>query len=257
MECRIDGKSAIVTGSSKGIGRGIAEELARSGADVTVTWHTDKVGAEETAQVIRDLGRKANIVQLDVSYDDQVEAMVASHVAAFGGLDIMVANAGGMLPGKLHEISNKDFDLIMRSNLYGPLFCLRYAARQMIAQGRGGRVITISSVHEEAQTPGSGAYCISKSGLRMLMRQAAAELGEHKITVNGIAPGMIVTPLNSNIMSDPELLKKHADMIVLREAGYPKDIAHMATFLASDMASYCTGGTYYVDGGWMLTWHPV
>jgi glucose 1-dehydrogenase len=128
----------------------------------------------------------------------------------------------------------------------------------MIAQGGNGRIIAISSVHEEACTDGGGPYAVSKAGLRNLVRTMAIELGEYGITVNGIAPGMTVTPgMNTAIYNDEKLREERAQLIVLKRAGYPEDIANMAVFLASDAASYCTGATYYVDGGWMLTHPPV
>ena len=257
MDCRLDGKTAIVTGSSKGIGQGIAEEFGRSGASVTVTWHHDKDGAEKTAATIREAGSKAQIVQVDVSQEAEVEAMVDSHMAEFGRLDIMVANAGIGGRSKLHEMPTETWNRVLGTNLHGPFFCARRASQEMIRQGQGGRIITISSVHEEAPSPGGGAYHVSKGGLRNLMRAMALELGEFGITVNGIAPGMTVTPLNGQILADPKLRQQRADMIALHEAGYPKDIANMATYLASDAGSYCTGSTFFVDGGWMLTWPPV
>jgi len=257
MEIRLDGKTAIVTGSSKGIGKGIAEEFGRSGAKVTVNYHGDERGAQETAEVIRAAGSEAIVVQADVSDEDQVEKMVDAHLAAFGRLDVMVANAGIGRNAKLHEMSTALWEEVIRTNLYGPFFCARRSAREMIRQGEGGRIITISSVHEESPSVGGGAYCASKGGIRNLMRSLALELGPHGITVNGIAPGMTVTPLNDRIFTDLEERQRRADQVVMREAGYPHDIANMATFLASDAASYVTGTTHFVDGGWMLTWPPV
>jgi glucose 1-dehydrogenase len=257
MDLRLDGKVALVTGSSKGIGRGIAEQLARSGVDVTITFENDASGAEETATVVREAGRRALVHQVDVADEAAVDALYAAHLAEFGRLDILVNNAGISIPGLLHEISTGTWDRILRTNLYGAFFCMRAAARQMILQGDGGRIITISSVHEEACNANGGPYCVSKAGLRNLMRTMAIELGEHGITVNGIAPGMTVTPMNHTILTDLERRQEKANQIVLRKAGFPEDIANMAVFLASDAAHYCTGSTYYVDGGWMLTWPPV
>jgi glucose 1-dehydrogenase len=258
MDLRLDGKVALVTGSSKGIGKGIAEELARSGADVTITYEEDKSGAEETAAVVREQGRRALIVQVDVADEAQVDRLYRAHLAEFGRLDILVNNAAIVSHGRIHEMSTETWRKVMSANLDGAFFCMRAAARQMIAQGGNGRIIAISSVHEEACTDGGGPYAVSKAGLRNLVRTMAIELGEHGITVNGIAPGMTVTPgMNTAIFNDEKLREERAQLIVLKRAGYPQDIANMAVFLASDAASYCTGATYYVDGGWMLTHPPV
>ena len=257
MEIRLDGKVALVTGSSKGIGKGIAEEFARSGADVTVVYSSDQPGAEETADVVRSAGKRALVVQVDVTVEAQVENLFAQHMMEFGRIDILVANAGIGLPGKIHEMETSTWDRVIKTNLYGPFYCMRLAARQMVAQGEGGRIIAVTSVHEESQAASSGPYGASKGGLRNLTRAMAVELGEHGITVNNLAPGMIVTPMNSGIMEDLDERKRRADLIVMKEAGYPQDIANMATFLASAAASYCTGATYFVDGGWMLTYPPV
>lgn len=224
---------------------------------MTVVYWTDAAGAEETAGVVRAAGKRALIVRADVSKEEDVDRLFAEHMAEFGRLDILVANAGIGNPGKVHEIDTAAWDLVIKTNLYGPFFCMRLAARQMIAQGGGGRIIAITSVHEESQAASSGPYGASKGGLRNLTRAMAVELGEYGITVNNIAPGMTVTPMNAGIVDDLEERKRRANLIVLREAGYPQDIANMAVFLASDAGSYCTGATYLVDGGWMLTYPPV
>jgi glucose 1-dehydrogenase len=258
MELRLDGKVALVTGSSSGIGQGIAAALAQAGANVTVTYSSDRDGAETTADTVRAHGQRAFVAQVDVGAEEQVERLFTDHLTEFGRLDIFVNNAGIGAPGKIHEITTEQWDKVLRVNLYGAFFGMRLAARQMIAQGDGGRIITISSVHEESCSVGGGPYCVSKAGLRNLMRTMAIELGEHGITVNGIAPGMIVTEgMNRRAMEDEAYAAAAAELIVAKRVGRPADIANMAVFLASDQASYCTGATYYVDGGWMLTWPPV
>lgn len=257
MELRLDGKVALVTGSSSGIGKGIVEEFARSGADVTITCQDNEAGAHEAAAYVRSRGRRALTVQVDVGDEASVDRLFEEHLAEFGRLDILVNNAGMSTGGRLHEIPTSTWRELLAVNLDGAFFCMRLAARQMIAQGSAGRIITISSVHEEACSDGAGPYCVSKAGLRNLMRTMAIELGEYGITVNGIAPGMTVTAMNEELLKDPDLLDERASQIVLKKAGYPQDIANMAVFLASDAASYCTGATYYVDGGWMLTQPPV
>ena len=196
MELRLNGKVALVTGSSSGIGRGIAERFAASGADVTVTYHGNRAGADETAERVRAHGRRAEIVQVDVGDEAAVERLFAHHLAAFGRIDILVNNAGMGISGAIHELATADWERVLRTNLYGPFFCARLAARAMIERGEGGRILNIGSVHEEACWPNDGAYCVAKAGLRNLTRTQAIELGPHGITVNGIAPGMILTSMN-------------------------------------------------------------
>lgn len=258
MELRLDGKSALVTGASSGIGQQIAITFAEAGANVTIVYHRDLAGAEETAARVRAHGRRALIHQADVGVEAEVDALFSAHFNEFGGLDVLVNNAGIGKHGLLHEQPLEDFERVMRTNFYGALYCSRFAARAMIAAGRGGRIINISSVHEEACWPGEGAYAISKVALRNLTRTMAIELGPERITVNDIAPGMIATEgMNKRAVEDERYREEAAKQIVVRRVGRPDDVAAMALFLASDAGSYCTGSTHYVDGGWMLTWPPV
>lgn len=257
MELRLDNKVALVTGSDSGIGQGIAKAFAESGADVVVTWRTDRAGAEETARMVTDAGRQALIVQVDVADASAVEAMFAELDARFGRIDIMVNNAGIGSNGAVHDLAFDDWQRVLDVNLNGTFRCSALAARRMLAQGDGGRIINITSVHEEACSSTGSAYNASKAAVRNLTRTQAIELAPHGITVNVIAPGMIVTPMNKRAQDDPDYLAWAAAQIPARRAGYPEDIANMAVFLASDAASYCTGSTFFVDGGWMLTRPPV
>jgi glucose 1-dehydrogenase len=257
MELRLDGKVALVTGSDSGIGQGIARRFAESGADVVIHFHTDRDGAAETARMVTDAGRRAHVVLGDVGSEKDVEWMFGEIDAAFGRIDILVNNAGQGGGGQIHELDPAVWERVLRTNLTGPFLTSRQAGRRMIAQGDGGRIINISSVHEEACSAGGGPYCVSKAGLRNLTRTQAIELAPHGITVNDIAPGMILTPMNRRAWNDADYLRAAEAQIPLRRAGQPADIAHMALFLASDAGSYCTGSTFYVDGGWMLTWPPV
>lgn len=257
MEFRLDDRAALVTGSDSGIGRSIAETYAEAGADVTVTYFTDKEGAEETVRRIESKGRRGIVVQVDVGDQDAVEHLFQQHDQEFGKLDILVNNAGMGIGGEIKDLSFDDWNRVLSTNLNGPFLCTQQAARRMLAQKGPGRIINISSVHEEACWANGGAYNVSKGGLRNLMRTAATELGPHGITVNGIAPGMILTPLNKVAISNDAYLREAEEQINVRRAGLPVDVAGMALYLASDAASYCNGSTYYVDGGWMLTWPPV
>ncbi len=259
MEIRLDEKIALVTGASSGIGQGIAAALAAAGADVAVNYRSHADGAEETAQRVRAAGRRALTVRADVGQPADVEAMFRRVDDELGPIDILVANAGHGSPGSpLHETTWEDWNKVLGSNLDGPFLCGQQAARRMIARGNGGRIINISSVHEEAcNTPDSGPYCVSKGALRNLTRAMALELGPLGITVNDVAPGMILTPLNQRALVDDDYLAFAESQIAVRRAGTPQDVAGMVLFLCSDHASYCNGGTYLVDGGWMLNWPPV
>jgi glucose 1-dehydrogenase len=257
MELRLDGKTALITGASRGIGRGIAERFAESGADLTIVFHNDEAGANEVADYAQSLGRKAIAVKADVGDQDQVRDAVAKHLAEFGRFDILVNNAGIGGGGLLYQVPIEKFDRVMKTNLYGPLFFSQLAAKQMIKQGEGGRIINITSVHEEAAFAGDGGYGASKGGLKNLTRTLAAELGPFGITVNSLGPGMILTDMNGRALVDDKYREDAAAQIVMRRAGLPQDIGNMAVFLASDAASYCTGTTHFVDGGWLLTWPPV
>jgi len=257
VELRLDGKVALVTGSDSGIGRGIAELFARSGADVAVHYYSDEAGARETAAMVEAAGRRTLVVQADVGDEGDVARVFGEVDAAFGRIDILVNNAGQGGGGPVQDLDPAVFDRVLKTNLYGPFLCTRQAASRMIAQGNGGRVINITSVHQEAPSPGSSPYLASKGGLRNLTRTTALDLAPYGITANNIAPGMILTPMNQYAIDDAERRAAAETHIPIGRAGTPADIANMALFLASEAASYCTGSTYYVDGGWMLTWPPV
>ncbi len=258
MELRLDGKVALITGADSGIGQGIAKAFAESGADVAIGYRSDAEGAAHTAELVEAAGRKALVLQGDLAIQADVDRMFATFDETFGHLDIMVNNAGLGRRGAVHEIDIADWDYAIQVNLYGTFRCSAHAARRMIAQGYpGGRIINITSVHQEACNPNSSAYDVSKAGVRNLTRVQALELAPYGVTVNNIAPGMILTPMNQRAIDDPEHLAWVEAQIPMLRGGLPADIANMATFLASEAASYCTGSTFFVDGGWMLTQPPV
>ena len=258
MDLRLDGRVALITGSDSGIGRGIAQIFAEGGADVVVNYHTDEAGAKETAQLVENAGQRAIVVQADVGNPADVERMFAALDEAFGRIDILVNNAGVGTRGAVHELEFDAWSRVLATNLNGTFLCSQQAARRMIAQGTpGGRILNITSVHEEACSGTGSPYNVSKAGIRNLTRTQAIELAQYGITVNNIAPGMILTPMNKHALEDKEVEERAAAQIPMLRAGLPEDIAHMAIFLASDAASYCTGSTFFVDGGWMLTRPPV
>ncbi len=225
MELRLDGKVALITGSDSGIGRQIAATFAANGADVTVTYHTDQAGAEETAAMVRANGQRTIVQQVDVGMPDAVERLFAAHDEAFGQIDILVNNAGMGIHGHVADLPFESWERVIRTNLHGPFLCSQQAARRMLARGQGGRLIHITTVHEEACSAGGAGYCASKAGLRNLMRTLAIELGPHGITSNSIAPGMILTPMNHRAATDPVYLREAEAQIVARRAGQPTDIA--------------------------------
>ncbi|HSU30474.1 MAG TPA: glucose 1-dehydrogenase [Bryobacteraceae bacterium] len=246
---RLKDKVAIITGAATGIGQGIALRFAQEGAAVVVDYVGKPDAPKETLEKVKGVGGKATAVEADVSNSEQVQHLIASAVQAYGKLDIVVNNAG--IESKYHFI---DYPIekvrqIIEVNLIGPFLVAQAGARQMIKQGHGGRIINISSVHEDLPMPTNAPYCASKGGLRMLARTIAVELAKDNITVNNIGPGAIYTPIDADIEAQPEMEKALMGEIPLNRWGQPADVAAVAVFLASDEASYVTGSTYFVDGG--------
>lgn len=249
---RLDGKVALITGSDSGIGQATAVEFAKEGADIVVNYLSDADGAEETRKAVEAEGRRALVVQCDVSDENQVEAMFDRAVQTFGTLDILMNNAGVDASGKkVAELPTEVWDKAIRTNVYGYFFCCRRFAQLRIAAGGGGKIVNVASVHEDVPNPGGADYDCSKGAIRMLTRTLALELAPHKVNVNGLAPGMVLTPFNQAAIDDPKLLDEQVQSIPWKRAAEPAEIARLAVFLASPDADYVTGATYVMDGGLM------
>ena len=246
---RLLGRKALVTGSSKGIGRGIAIRLAQEGADVVVNYNSDPQGAEQVLEEIRALGRRGAIVRANLGSVAEVQELVAKSVEALGGLDVLVNNAGIEKHAAFWDVTEGDFDAVLNVNLKGVFFATQAFVQRCRAARRPSKIINISSVHEELAFPNFAAYCASKGGVRMLTRTLAVELGSHGITINSIAPGAIETPINAALLNDPGKLQSLVGQIPLGRLGTPSDVAGLAVFLASSDSDYVTGTTYLVDGG--------
>jgi len=249
MSTRLLGRRALVTGSSKGIGRGIALRLAQEGADVVVNYNSDRKGGEEALADVLATGRKGVLIQGNTGSVDGVRALVAQSVDALGGLDVLVNNAGIEQHAAFWDVTEQDYDRVLDVNLKGVFFGTQAFVQHCRAAGHGGKVINISSVHEDLAFPNFAPYCASKGGLRMLARTLAVELGPLGITINNIAPGAIETPMNAKLLNDPEKLGALTRQIPLARLGQPGDVAGQAVFLASPDSDYVTGSTYFVDGG--------
>jgi glucose 1-dehydrogenase len=249
---RLENKVAIVTGGSLGIGAGIVRRLAAEGAAVTLDYHTHRDAADAIAQEVTGRGGKALVVQADVSRVADIQRMVQQTVATFGRLDILVNNAGIEKPAPFTEVTEEMWLAQIGVDLKGPYFATQAAARQMIAQGGGGCIINISSVHEDLPMPGNAVYCAGKGGLRMLTRTLANELAPHRIRIVNVGPGAIATPINKATLEDPRKVQTLLAEIPLKRIGQPEDVAAAVAWLASDDASYITGTTLFVDGGLMI-----
>lgn len=246
---QLAGKIALVTGANSGIGKGIAEKFAAEGAHVAVNYLPGGTRDADAAAVVAGLATEGLAVPADVSKRDQVEAMIAAIVEKFGKLDIAVNNAGVERKVPFVDLTDEDWNFVLNINLYGAFLVHQIAARQMIKQGNGGRLVNISSIHEDVPFPGYANYCASKGGMRMLMRNVALELAPHKINVNNVAPGAIATPINQATLNDPTAYANAVGQIPMARFGTPEEVAAVAVFLASDASSYVTGSTYYADGG--------
>jgi glucose 1-dehydrogenase len=246
---RLRGRVAIVTGAGSGIGQGVAERLASEGARVIVDYIGNPAGAKDTEKAIEDLGGEGRIVQADVTRINDVRCLVDTAWSQFGVADILVNNAGVEKKADFWDVTEADYDEVLAVNLRGPFFLTQAFVQRLRAAKKPGRIINISSVHEDLAFPGFAPYCCSKGGLRMLMRDLAVELGPLGINVNNVAPGAISTPINKSLLEDKPKLKALLANIPLGRLGTPEDVAGLVAFLASDDAVYITGSTFVVDGG--------
>jgi len=242
--------SAVVTGSDSGIGRAAAVALAQDGFDIGVTWHSDEEGARGTAREIADLGRRAEVRRLDLTSLPEAADHFDELCEALGGIDVLVNCAGAGASSRFVDADWDSWQSVLDVDLNGAFLCGQRAARRMIDQGRGGRIVNVTSVHEHVPLRGSAAYCAAKGGLGMLTKVMALELAEHGITVNSVAPGEIATPMTGNEDVDPDTIERPG--IPMERPGHAGEIAAVIAFLASPAASYVTGASVVADGGLLL-----
>jgi glucose 1-dehydrogenase len=247
----LKGKVAIVTGGNSGIGKAVVLELAKQGANLVIDYVADEKAEQELEKQLRDLGEQVVGVKADVSSVADLTRLVGTAVSSFGRLDIMVNNAGIETRSSVLDTTEDQYEKVLAINLKSAFFGTQLAAKQMIAQGGGGRIINMTSVHEDWPMPGNTPYCLSKGGMRMLTRTAGVELAPHGILVVGVGPGAVDTPINKATVADPGLLKKLDAAIPLGRLAEPEEIASVVAFLAGDGASYITATTIFTDGGIM------
>ena len=247
----LEGKTAVVTGGNSGIGKAIVLALAAAGANVVVDYVSHPEATEELEKQIAALGERSIGVEADVSNVEDLQTLIDAAVTTYGRLDVMVNNAGVETRTSILDTTEEQYDFVLNVNLKSAFFGTQLAAKQMIAQGGGGRIINITSVHEDWPMPGNTPYCLSKGGVRMLTRTAGVELGPHGITVVGVGPGAVATPINTSTMSDPAKMKVLDGAIPLGRMAQPDEMGSVVAFLASDGASYITATTVFADGGIM------
>ncbi len=247
---KLKDKVALITGAGSGIGEAIATRFAAEGAHVVINYHPGgKHSGAGVQSALAAKGQSAIAIAANVDKREEVEQMVNEAVSKFGRLDIAVNNAGIEIKKPFLEVTDEEWNRVLGVNLYGAFLVSQAAARQMVKQGSGGKLLFVSSVHEDIPFPGYTSYCTSKGAIRMMMRNLAMELAPYKINVNNIAPGAIATPINQKVLDNPEQKQQALAEIPWGRFGEPDEVASVAAFLASSEADYVTGSTYYIDGG--------
>ncbi len=257
MGINLTDRTAVVTGGAAGIGRGIAIELAREGADIVVADLDEEPTLPEekergtTIEVVEEMGQDPAFVKTDVTDEDQVASLMDVTAEQFGGIDILVNNAGIAGKGKAAETSLEFWNKVLAVNLTGPFLCSKHAIPYLVESDQG-RIINISSQGSKRASGSNTAYCVSKAGISHLTRSLAAELGSEGVTVNGIMPGPIYTEMMADTLDDPEQRQKYLDQMCVNYYGYPEDIGRVAVFLASEDSRYVTGHEVAAEGGWLV-----
>lgn len=250
---KLTGKTALITGAESGIGQSIAIEFASNGANIIITYLSDEASAQHTLLKVKEAGGNGIIIKADVSNEQQVDYLFRTALQQFEQINILVNSAGVRSVDKfIHQLSFEEFEKTVRTNLFSTFLCCQNFVKHHLQHGGNGRIINITSVHEEIVSPGKTDYCASKSAIRGLSRSLAMEVADKQITVNNIAPGMILTQMNQQAVEDSNYRRELEQRIPTKISGLPSDIAKVAAFLASDDANYITGTTQVVDGGLML-----
>lgn len=253
----LQGKNALITGANSGIGKAIAYEFAREGCHVAINYIENEGEARKISKDIRGnyAGQKSECFRADISSTSELHKMIDDVIDIFGRIDILVNNAGIQTEKPFVDLTEEEVDRVWAVNLRGTFFCSQFVVKKMIERGIPGKIINITSVHQDIPRPLIAHYAASKGGIKMLTKVMALELAKYNITVNAIAPGAIATPMNEKVLHDPELKKMTEAKIPMGRFGEPDEVARVAVFLASEDSSYVTGSTYYVDGGLRLHKH--
>lgn len=252
---KLAGKRVLVTGADSGIGAEIAKLFAQEGADVAILYHTDKEGAERTQRAVQASGRQAFVLQNDVMDSLNVNRAMDTVINEFGAIDILVNSAGKSMGGTpVVELDDDQLDVILNTDLKGPFYFSRAFIKHRLARGGQGRIVLISSVAGHLPTPESAPYGMAKAGVNSLIRSLSREVAPNKINVNGVAPGLIQTPMTQERLDDPQASADAMAHIPWHRAGQPEEIANVALLLASDAGDYVTGQTWVIDGGLTMQW---